>query len=329
MAEATIAVVVVTYNRKKLLIECLDAILSGTRLPDKIILVDNGSTDNTPEFLKEEGYLKNPLVDYIRLPENTGGAGGFYEGVKYGYEAGYDWLWLMDDDAAPEADALEKLSKYWYESDVSALANLKLDLAGDILHPHLGFFNRQNNQNYFDFDVEIYKKVEKRLIGNNQVLEIAFSSFVGLMVSKKAIEQVGFPDKKFFIRGDDLEYCLRLNTAGKILLVTDSIILHKEAADQTEVMKSFLGRASYRTRYNRIWLTYFETRNAIWLRKNYASKTKFYWRTFKYYCRSLLAILLFDDRKLKRLRFLTEAYQDGFKGYFDNTKPKLLYEENF
>lgn len=327
MAETTIAVVVVTYNRKKLLTECLDAILAGTRLPDKIILIDNGSTDNTPEFLKEEGYLKNLLVDYIRLPENTGGAGGFHAGVKYGYEAGYDWLWLMDDDAAPEADALEKLINYCHEPDVSALANLKLDLAGDILHPHIGFFERKNNQNDFDFDVEIHKKVEKELIENNQVLEIAFSSFVGLLVSKKAIEQVGFPNRDFFIRGDDLEYCLRLNTAGKILLVTDSVILHKEAADQTEVMRNFLGKASYRTRYSRIWLTYFETRNAIWLRKNYANRTKFYLRTLKNYCRSLVAIMLFDDRKLKRLRFLTEAYQDGFKGYFDNNKPKLLYEE--
>lgn len=329
MVEATIAVVVVTYNRKKLLIECLDAILAGTRLPDKIILVDNGSIDNTPEFLKEEGYLKNSPIDYIRLPENTGGAGGFYAGVKYGYEAGYDWLWLMDDDAAPEADALEKLSKYLYEPDVSALANLKLDLAGEILHPHLGFFNRQNNQNDFDFDIEIHKKVEENLIKSHRVLEIAFSSFVGLMVSKKAIEKVGFPDRKFFIRGDDLEYCLRLSTAGKILLITNSIILHKEASDRTEVLKSFFGKTSYRNKYSRIWLTYFETRNAIWLRKKNSSKTKFYLRSLKYYCRSFIAILLFDDRKLKRLRFLTEAYQDGFKGYFDNSKPKLLYEDKF
>ncbi|MBE9020821.1 glycosyltransferase, partial [Chroococcidiopsidales cyanobacterium LEGE 13417] len=250
-------------------------------------------------------------------------------GVKYGYEASYDWLWLMDDDAAPEPDALEKLSQYLNQPDVSALANLKIDLAGDILHSHLGFFDRQNGRNDFDFDIEIHRKVEKKLIENNQILEIAFSSFVGLIVNKKTIEQVGLPDRRFFIRGDDLEYCLRLGTAGKILLVTDSIIVHKEAADQTEVMKKFLGKASYRNKYNRIWLTYFETRNAIWLRKKYASKTKFYLRTFKYYCRSFLAILLFDDRKCKRLRFLTEAYQDGFKGHFDNSKTKLLYEKKF
>jgi GT2 family glycosyltransferase len=323
MAEA-IAVVVVTYNRKKLLAECLDAILAGTRLPDKIILVDNGSTDNTSEFLKEAGYIGNLLIDYIRLPENTGGAGGFYEGVKYGYEAGYDWLWLMDDDAEPEADALEKLGKYLNEPGVSALANLKIDLAGDILHPHLGFFDCQDRQ--IDFDIEIHRKVEDKLVKNNRVLEIAFSSFVGILVNRKAIEKVGFPNKDFFIRGDDLDYCLRLNNVGRILLITDSIILHKEASDQGAIVRNFLGKVSFRTKYSRIWLTYFETRNAIWLRKKYASKTKFYFRTFKYYCRSLIAILLFDDRKFKRLRFLTEAYQDGFKGCFDNNKPKLLYE---
>ncbi|MDZ4874087.1 MAG: hypothetical protein CLLPBCKN_003483 [Chroococcidiopsis cubana SAG 39.79] len=327
MVEATIAVVVVTYNRKKLLMECLDAILTGTRLPDKIILVDNGSTDDTPDFLKAEGYLANQLIDYIRLPENTGGAGGFYQGVKYGYEAGYDWLWLMDDDAEPEIDALEKLSHYLDEPDVSALANLKIDLEGEILHPHLGFFDRQTHQNDFDFDIEIHRKIEDDLVKNHRALEIAFSSFVGILVSKRAIEKIGFPNKEFFIRGDDLEYCLRLNNAGKILLITDSVILHKEAGDPGAIVKQFLGKISYRTKYNRIWLTYFETRNAIWLRKNYASKTRFYLRTFKYYCRSLIAILLFDDRKFKRLQFLTEAYQDGFKGYFDNNKPKILYEE--
>ncbi len=45
----------------------------------------------------------------------------------------------------------------------------------------------------------------------------------------------------------------------------------------------------------------------------------------KNYFRSLVAILLFDDYKFKRLRFLTEAYRDGLEGKFDNFKPKLLY----
>lgn len=327
MAEATIAVVVVTYNRKELLIECLDALLTSTRVPDKILLIDNGSTDDTPDLLQKKGYMENPLINYIRLPENTGGAGGFYEGVKRGYEAGYDWVWLMDDDAEPKKDALEKLSKYLDEPNVSALANLKLDESGSILHKHLGFFDSKDNKSNFDFDSEIPKKVEDKLIEDSKVLEIAFSSFVGIMVNKKTIEEIGFPKKELFIRGDDLEYCLRIIPTGKILLITDSIIFHKEAPDRKEISKNFLGKVSYRTAYNRLWFTYYETRNLIWLRKNYLSGIKFYLRMFRDYFRSVVAIILFDDYKLKRIRFLTEAYQDGLKGKFDNIKPKLLYGE--
>jgi rhamnopyranosyl-N-acetylglucosaminyl-diphospho-decaprenol beta-1,3/1,4-galactofuranosyltransferase len=118
----SVCAVVVTYNRKNLLIECLEALRKQTRPIQGIYLIDNASTDGTPELLLEKGYiselppenLKEPWekefiiqnltngeeikLHYVRMHENTGGAGGFYEGVKRGYERGYDWLWLMDDD---------------------------------------------------------------------------------------------------------------------------------------------------------------------------------------------------------------------------------------
>ncbi len=99
----TVAAVLVTYNRKEFLSECLDGLLHQTRPVDRIILIDNASTDGTPEFLKQRGYLGNPVIDYVQMPDNTGGAGGFHEGVKRGYYAGYRWLWLMDDDVEPTA----------------------------------------------------------------------------------------------------------------------------------------------------------------------------------------------------------------------------------
>ena len=322
MAE-TIAAVVVTYNRKNLLIECLEALLSGSRLPDKIILIDNGSTDETPSLLQEKGYLKNPLIDYIRLPENTGGAGGFYEGVKQGYESGYDWLWLMDDDAEPKEDALEKLSEHLSEPNVSALANLKIDLEGKILSTHLGFLNPNHK---FDFESEIFNQVDNTKINHFKITEIAFTSFVGVLVSRKAIEQIGFPKKELFIHFDDIEYCLRLMSAGRILAVTDSIMLHKEAASQRAIPKRFLWKTLYRPAYDKLWLSYYGTRNLVWLRKVNRNWIEFYTKLIKNYFRSILAILLFDDNKLKRIRFLTEAYRDGIKGNFDNLKPKgLLY----
>jgi len=109
MSKETVAAVVVTYNRKHLLKECLDALLAQTRPIDAIIVMDNASTDGTPEFLEAQGYLTNPIIDYVRLSENTGGAGGFHYGVKRGYEQGFDWLWLMDDDVKPVNSTLAEL----------------------------------------------------------------------------------------------------------------------------------------------------------------------------------------------------------------------------
>ncbi len=322
----TIAAVVVTYNRKKLLTECLDALLSGSPLLDKIILIDNGSTDDTPDLLQQKGYLENARIEYIRLPVNTGGAGGFYEGVKYGYEAGYDWLWLMDDDAEPKADALEKLSEYFEETNVSALANLKVDQKGEIINTHIGVFDFEDE---LKFKPDIFRQVEDKVINDSKVLEIDFTSFVGVLINKKAIAQVGFPKKELFIYHDDLEYCIRLRSIGRILLVTNSLIAHKDAANRGEIHKKFLGKTLHRDAYDKLWLVYYGTRNLIWLRKNYVSKMQFYIKLFKDYSRSTIAILLFDDKKFKRIRLLTESYLDGLKGNFDNFKPKgILYEKS-
>ena len=107
--QGRVAAVLVTYNRKELLCECLDALLCQTTPIARIVLVDNASTDGTPELLAEKGYLENAVCDYHRMAVNTGGAGGFYEGVKRAYEAGFDWLWLMDDDVEPVPNALKKM----------------------------------------------------------------------------------------------------------------------------------------------------------------------------------------------------------------------------
>lgn len=74
-ASGSVAAVVVTFNRKELLCECLDGLLAQTLPPARIVLVDNASTDGTAGLLAEKGYLERGLIQYIRLPVNSGQAG--------------------------------------------------------------------------------------------------------------------------------------------------------------------------------------------------------------------------------------------------------------
>lgn len=339
-----VCAVVVTFNRKYLLIDCLEALQRQTRPIQGIYLIDNASTDGTPELLLEKNYInelppkkldqpwekefeiknffnKNTIkLHYVRMHENLGGAGGFYEGVKRGYEKGYDWLWLMDDDAEPKEDALEILSNYFKSREIVGLAGTVMLPDNKISIFHRGRINMKINFPLLQspLNLEEYKK---------DFVEIDIVSFVGLLVKREAIEKVGFPKKEFFIHHDDVEYCLRLRKVGKIFLIPKSIIFHKEDSKKAGIKKRFLGKELLRTEFDRLWLTYYSRRNIVWLSRQYSkNKTLLYIKMLMRLLKSIMSIILFDDHKFKRIKFILNAYIDGLKGNFDNKKPKnILY----
>jgi GT2 family glycosyltransferase len=190
-----IAAVVVTYNRKKLLAECLDALLSETRPLDSIIVIDNASTDGTEEFLKKN-YLHNPIFDYTRLAENIGGAGGFYKGVKRGYEQGFDWLWLMDDDTRPRADALQKIIDNGIDPGV-AYSSVSISDTTETLS--WGVVNSDENERW----IKDLKDLP------NKSFNTPGAPFNGFLISREIIRVAGLPDKEF-LYGEDLEYSVRI-----------------------------------------------------------------------------------------------------------------------
>lgn len=335
----SVCTVVVTYNRKDLLIKCIDSLINQSLKPNAIYIIDNNSTDNTPELLDDMGYLTNlpplntdsvwmsdvdyegVLIKYIKLPKNIGGAGGFYEGVKKAYEDNYDWVWIMDDDAFPTVDCLKILSDYYDLEDTVGLASLKVDLDGNVLYHHRGYFN-------FNHGLPIQRHITKEDT-QVEIKDIDMASFVGLLVKRSAIEKIGFPKKEFFIHSDDLEYCIRLRSVGKIKLINKSIIKHAEGSVKGTFSKKVMGISVDRRPYDKLWINYYMQRNLIWLGRKYSTnKLSLYTTIMKNYLLTCMGILVFDDHKLNRLKFYTNAYMDGFKSIFDNDKPrKILYKE--
>jgi rhamnopyranosyl-N-acetylglucosaminyl-diphospho-decaprenol beta-1,3/1,4-galactofuranosyltransferase len=312
----SIAAVVVTYNRSRLLLECLDALLRQTRPVDKIVLIDNASSDGTTEVLASAGYLANPKIDYIRLESNSGGAGGFHEGMKRAYDSGFDWIWIMDDDAEPYDDALEKMQPGFERPNIGGIANLTIGLDGLPQLEHRGWLALHGTTS------RAHRAIDA---GNlTRIMEISFASFVGLAVHRSAIRRIGLPKREMFIKADDLEYCVRLATLGPLILVPESRIRHKDAVATGYERRRRFGLESNRVPLDKLWLSYFSLRNLLWIRRAECGNLLAATFAARQYLRCLLGILMFDSNRLVRLRFYWNAISDAWRGVFDNEKPRRL-----
>ena len=223
-----IAAVVVTYNRLNFLRKNLGALCRQSRRPDKIIVVDNASTDGTKDFLSTLSKDCN-IVKVIRLNENIGGSGGFSLGLKEAMKNGADWAWMMDDDAIPYIDALSELEKAAKNAGVS-------------------------------IGVLLSKITERKDTKKIDLTVPALSgTFVGFAVRKEAVKSAGYPDASFFIYADDYDYSVRIRKAGfSIMRVNSSLIFHKDWARQNKVLKFPFIKPDIPS-----WKTYYIIRNTL------------------------------------------------------------------
>ena len=309
MNSGRVAAVVVTFNRKQLLTECLDALLRQTRKVDAIFIVDNASSDGTKELLEGSGYLDRAEVHYLLLKENLGGAGGFHAGMAAALQQGCDWIWVMDDDSEPYADSLEKTGSLQNYPSVVGIANRKVDGQGNETADGLRLLSKN-------------KTPEKPYI------QVKFSSFVGLLIRASAMKEIGLPRPEFFIHNDDTEYCLRLRSLGDIALAETSVVAHKEVARNLKCRK-ILSHCFYQKDIKGFSFDYFGHRNYAWIQEHYC-KNPFtrYLKLFGRLGAFAAAVLAFDrDRRWLRIKILVKANLDGIRGNFDNGFPKRLNEQ--
>ena len=241
-----IIAVVVTYNRRELLKRNIACLRLNTPV-SSIVVVNNGSTDGTGVWLDEQEDLT------VIHQENVGGSGGFYRGIQYAYQAGADWVWCMDDDVFPRPDCMEYLLPYTHEPGVGILAPRRL-MAGQIF---TNDFQKVNLSNPF---ASMYQQKLKKQVVNGPV-DICGTAFEGLCISRKAVAEIGLPNKELFIFCDDTDYCLRAVLAGFRILYIPSALMDKE---------KFFSNDNWEERSRKKkWKRFYQVRNSTYLNHHY------------------------------------------------------------
>jgi len=204
-----IIAIVVTYNRKNLLLECIDALLKQEKVSCDILIVDNNSNDGTELAVQE---IKQQNIVYVNTGENLGGAGGFNFGIKKAVELGYKYVWLMDDDCIPYSTSLFELNEAAKKHENFGFLSSKVTWIDD--NPCVMNIQRKT----------MYKNIKKETNFNT---EITMASFVSCFISMEVIKDLGFPIKEFFIWTDDWEFTRRISKKYKSFYIPNSIVIHK------------------------------------------------------------------------------------------------------
>lgn len=201
-----VVAIVVTYNRKDLLITCLNKLKDQSESLD-ILVVDNASSDGTGDIFNSSP--KNIL--YFNTGKNLGGAGGFCFGINKAVELGYQYLWILDDDSFPEKNALR------------AFLRKDKELSGNY-----GFLTSKvlwKDNSICKMNIQ---KISKwRCLSNfNEDRRVQYASFVSLFIKTETVKKFGLPFKEFFIWSDDWEYTRRISKCQNCYFVNNSIVHH-------------------------------------------------------------------------------------------------------
>ena len=294
-----IAAVVVTYNRCALLQRCVEHIRAqkvpaGVQLD--VVVVDNASTDDTLYTLTP--FIEDGLVNYYNTGSNLGGAGGFAYGINVAVEAGYDLLWIMDDDCLPEPGALDallsaadKLDDWGFLSSVVKWTDGSICAMNVQRHPLF--------KNIEDFSPEIQPA--------------SLASFVSLLVPAAVVREVGLPHAEFFIWTDDWEFTRRISRKHPCYVVGGSQVTHASITNNPGNI--FTDPEERLGRYNYIY------RNDVVLYREEGIRGVLY-----LYARALyhtLRVLASDvDHKQERIRLIWDGTKAGFDFH-----PQVIYPE--
>ena len=283
-----IAAVLVAFNRDEFLSRALEHTVSQSRPCNTVIVVDNANLESTRLLVNEFKAI------YISGSLDNGSAGGFALGINYAIENNHDYVWTLDDDGYPDPRCLEELTQVMTEFnlDVCSPLSLSQEDCSQTANPYLFGFRKITSVEFI--------QMQKHWLGKVQF-------YNGMLMSKKIIGLIGVPNKKLFLRGDELDYFYRAKkTKLGMALVTSALVFHPSGIPEfANSRNSILGVVMPRDRKKK----YYQFRNRGYLIREYRLVLNGLYDWIRY----PIFFLIFPGGNLSGFKEWSRLWLQGFK----------------
>lgn len=301
-SSATIAVV--TFNRSGLLRRLLESIVAMDPKPGNLVVIDNASTDDTTDVVDSYRDRLGTALHYRRLDENTGGSGGFSEGVRTAYELGSEWIWLMDDDVEVIPDGLAKMGAW--APRFQSIQGRRYDYDG--------------SEFYWQYRLSIPFGIPIPFapagFDESGFRPMNSGCFEGMFIHRDIVRQIGLPDPRFFIYWDDSVYGWLASLHTNAVIVDEFVLRRTREVRQWDMGIRHLNASSDAYRY-------YIMRNRGYMKHYFTSRGAY--RPVRFALGSALTFgkeiirLLFVERKVRGTSNLFRGIRDGRRIARDTT----------
>ena len=282
-----VSLLVLTWNEKDMLVNCLNSTRNINYPNYEVIVIDNGSTDGTSKMIREEF----PNVQLVEIERNVGPTEGANFGIRHALKNMPDYIFFTTNDTILDRNILNELIKVAESDETIGIVGPteysmeypdRIESAGGFIDWKHGSINH------------------KKFI--NGLHEVDYLGFI--LIKHKLIEEIGLYNSKFFAYWEDTDLCTRAKKAGyKVLCVPKAKIWHK---------------GSHTTKKSSGFCEYLITRNTFWFMKLHATRRDYlelllYYMTFKFWFLSYIYLVNHGNRK-EFFSFIRGVYDGISKG---------------